>query len=211
MFSYGPGRKRFDTRSEGPYHARAMADPLRDRCLPGDLAAIQQVIEISYEIGAFTRLAELVESELSALESGKLPANWREHVATGTMSFGYADATEKAVALDLVVKTAVPAVCHRCLKAFEMPVETSLQLLLAGPGDSLVERDGYEIWELAEEEFSPLEIIEEALIMALPLSAMHENTKNCVELDSAHVDTDRVDKEMTRPFASLREQMDNEK
>ena len=201
---------RFDTRSQGPYHARAMGDPLRDRCLPRDLAAIQQVVEISHEIGTFTRLAEFVEGELSALESDNLSADWRELLAIGTMGFGFADATEEVVALELNLKAAVPAVCQRCLKAFEMPVETVLQLLLGGPDDSVVEHDGYEVWELAEEEFSPLEIIEEALIMAMPLSAMHENTNDCVEQTSAHVDEDRVDKEMTRPFASLRKQMDDE-
>lgn len=187
-----------------------MGDPLRDRCLPRDLAENQQVIEISEEIGTFTRLAELIEGELTALDSGNLPADWRDQVVTGTMRFGFVDAAAEVVALDLNLRTAVPAFCQRCLKAFEMPVETELQLLLGGPGERIVAHDAYEIWELAEKEFSPLEIIEESLIMALPLSAMHENMNDCVELDSTHVDGDSVDQETTRPFASLREQMDKE-
>ena len=187
-----------------------MGDPLRDRCLPRVLAENQQVIEISDEIGAFTRLAELVEGDLSALESGEMPANWRECAVSGTMSFGFADAAEDAVALDLGVKAAIVAVCQRCLQAFEMPVATRLQLLLGGPDDSLTAREGYEIWELAEEEFSPLELFEEALIMALPLAPVHDNTNDCVESNSPQVDAKRVDKEMTRPFASLRTLMDDE-
>jgi uncharacterized metal-binding protein YceD (DUF177 family) len=209
MFLFGPGPKRFDTRPVGPYHARAMGDPLRDRCLPRVLAENKQVIEISDEIGDFTRLAELVEGNLSALNSGKMPAGWRDRAVTGTMSFGFADAAKDAVALDLSVTTAVAAVCQRCLKPFEMPVATALQLLLGAPDETLEGRDGYEIWELSDDEVSPLEIVEEALIMALPFSAMHENTSNCVELDTTQVDAKSVDEEMTRPFASLRAQMDD--
>ena len=188
-----------------------MGDPLRDRCLPRVLAENKQVIEISDEIGGFTRLAELVEGDLSALESSEMPANWRECAVSGTMSFGFADAAEDAVALDLIAKAAIAAVCQRCMKAFEMPVATRLQLLLGGPDDSLTARDGYEIWELAEEEFSPLELVEEALIMALPLAAVHDNTNDCVESNSSQVDAKRVDKEMKRPFASLRALMDDGK
>jgi uncharacterized metal-binding protein YceD (DUF177 family) len=186
-----------------------MGDPLRDRCLTRVLAENQQVIEISDEIGAFTRLAELVEGDLSALNSGKLPVSWREGVVTGTMSFGFADAAKDAVALDLNVTASVAAVCQRCLKPFEVPVATTLRLLLGGPDETLEGRDGHEIWELSDDEVSPLEIVEEALIMALPFSAMHENTSDCVEVDTTQVDARSVDEEMKRPFASLRAQMDD--
>jgi len=87
-----------------------------------------------------------------------------------------------------------------------MPVETVLQLLLGRPDDSVVEHDGYEVWELAEEEFSPLEIIEEALIMAMPLSAMHDNMNECVDIEVIE-----VDERITTPFANLSSQMDDEK
>ena len=207
----GPGPKRFDSRPEGPYYARAMGDPLRDRCLPRVLAENQQVIEISDEIGIFTRLVELVEGDLSALNSGKMSVSWRDRAVTGTMSFGFADAAKDAVALDLSVTAAVAAVCQRCLKPFEMPVATALKLLLGGPDETLEGRAGYEIWELSDDEVSPLEIVEEALIMALPFSAMHENTSDCVELGATLVDAKCVDEEMTRPFASLRAQMDDGK
>jgi len=188
-----------------------MGDPLRDRCLPRDLAANQQVFEFSKKIGAFSRLAELVEGDLSALEAGDTLLNWREFLVTGSLGFSFADATEAAVALDMSIKATVPAVCQRCLQGFEMPLATALQLLLGEPGKDIAERDDYEFWELSEKEFSPLELVEEALIMALPLAAIHENRNDCVTLDSTQGDEDRADREMTTPFAALRAQMDDRK
>jgi uncharacterized metal-binding protein YceD (DUF177 family) len=182
-----------------------MADPLRDRCSPRDLAAECQVIEISEKIGSFDLLAELVEADLSALDSGKIPANWRESMVTGTLKFSVADVQDAAVALEMSLATTLTAVCQRCLKAFDMPLSTQLRLMLSGPSDSLKEQDGYEIWEYSEEDVLPISIAEEALIMAMPLSARHQEFDDCVD-----VKTTESDNGMRTPFASLREQMDKD-
>ena len=182
-----------------------MADPLRDRCSPRDLAAECQVIEISEKIGSFDLLAELVEADLSALDSGKIPANWRESMVTGTLKFSFTDVQGAAVALEISLATTLTAVCQRCLQAFDMPLATQLRLMLSGPSDSLEEQDGYEIWEYSENDVLPIGIAEEALIMAMPLSVMHTEVDDCVDVKTAEVDNI-----MRTPFAALREQMDKD-
>jgi len=183
-----------------------MDDPLRDRRPPCDLAERQQVIEVSEEIGVFTRLAEVIDGDLSALASGRIPANWRESPVTGELAFGFAGAQDDTPVLEISLTTMVPAVCQRCMQPFELPLATTLQLLLSCPSDKVTEYDDYEVWELADEACSPIDIVEEALMMAMPLSAMHEHSDDCVEFDSTDVGTDR-----TTPFASLRAQMDDGK
>ena len=196
----------FDTSSEGPYHARAMDDPLRDRRPPRDWAADDQVVEVSEKIGSFTRLAAIVEADLSALDSGSIPADWRNSFVTGKLKFGFSDPQEDTVALDISLAVVAAAICQRCLRPFELPVSTKLALLLARPQDKIADRDDYEIWELAEESVSPMDIVDEVLVMAMPLSAMHLETDACVESDGREVRA-----KMTTPFASLRAQMDEGK
>ena len=183
-----------------------MDDPLRDRCPARDWAANDQVVEISEKIGSFKRLAAVVEADLSALNSGSIPADWRNSLVTGKLQFGFCDPQEATVALDVSLAVVAAAICQRCLRPFELPVSTKLALLLARPQDKIADRDDYEIWELAEESVSPMDIVDEVLVMAMPLSAMHLETDACVESDGREVRA-----EMTTPFASLRAQMDEGK
>jgi uncharacterized protein len=192
-----------DSRPEGTYDARAMGDPLRDRRPPRDLAESRQLVEISSEIGEFSRLVEVVNADLSALDSGNIPANWRKSTVSGRLKFGFSEVGDDVAGLDLRLEATVPAICQRCLRPFEWPLKTSLALLLCTPGDELVEQQGFEIWELDDESTSPIDIADEALVMAMPLSAMHENVEDCVEVTAT-----QIAKETTTPFAKLREQMD---
>ncbi len=186
-----------------------MGDPLRDRCPPRDLAEAQQVIEISEKIGHFDQLVKVMEADLSALDAGKMPANWREYPVTGKLNFGFADAQDEVAALNISLQASVTTVCQRCLQPFELPLSTTLRLLLSGASDKIAERDGYEVWEFAEDAIRPIDIVEEALLMALPLSAMHENIDECVEIE-AEIEAETVDEGMTTPFAALRTLMDDE-
>ena len=69
-----------------------------------------------------------------------------------------------------------------------------------------------EVWELDEHAVRPQDIVEELLIMAMPLSAMHDNMTECKALASADSSADEEIEELVNPFANLRSQMkQNEK
>ena len=78
--------------------------------------------------------------------------------------------------------------------------------LLFADGEDTPADDRFEVWELEEERFRPIDLVEEALIMALPLSAMHDNSEACRTVDEKPSDED----EMTRPFAALKSQMEQD-
>ena len=63
----------------------------------------------------------------------------------------------------------------------------------------------FEIWELEEDAVRPIDIVEEALIMALPLSAKHPTKEMCGALADSLRDES---KETARPFVGLRSMMD---
>ena len=67
----------------------------------------------------------------------------------------------------------------------------------------------YEVWELDGDELRPLDLVEEVLIMALPMAAAHDSIDRCGPLAGQLAATDTVAPDTVRPFAGLREQMDN--
>ena len=182
-----------------------MRDPLADRRPVSELAGSSQVIDFAAEIADFPRFEAALAAELDVLERARRPAGWRQRPVTGRLAFGAAAWDAATPTLELDVATQAAVVCQRCLDAFDLPVAVSLGLQFAGPDAGGDVRDGYELWELDDDTVSPIDIVDEALTMALPLAARHEDDDDCVAAPTA-----AHDEELTTPFASLRSQMEGD-
>jgi len=184
-----------------------MANPLLEPVPPADLANIGQVIETKGKVEDFKRLTEIVDADLSALPEGSIPQKWRQASVDITLRFGWIDARPGIPALEGRVATRLAAVCQRCLGLLELSLGTEIKLLLPRSGVSPAECDGYEIWEFDENTVRPADVVEEALIMAMPLSALHESSDDC----KAFFDAEQLDDSKTvRPFEDLRSLMAND-
>ena len=189
---------------DGPYHARAMGNPLHQRRTAADWAAASQVIEIAEKISGFEQLSAVMEADLAALDADRMPTDWRNSSVTGRLGFGFADAQQMLPTVSCTARVEVDAVCQRCLQPFRLPLEVEADLLLLEFEQTVDGYEGYEVWELEEPLLRPLDIVEELLVMALPFAAMHLESAACKALSPA---AERSDVEMTTPFAALREQM----
>lgn len=196
----------FDSGASGTYDARAMDNLLRDRRAPAELAACGQVIEISGKLGDLEHLAEIVRSDLETLDTDKLPLDWRDSPLAGQLTFGFADAQDGLPSVAGQASVTIPAVCQRCLGLVEIPLKVELRLILGGDAECAADDERYEMWELDEETLRPLDLLEEALIMAIPLAAMHVDDAVCKQ-PSAVAEAAR---KTTRPFAMLKSQMEQE-
>ena len=202
------GRQGFDTGGLCPYYARAMGNPLRDRRTAVELASVGQVIEIADKISSFESLSAVVEADLAALDPDKQPSGWRDSAVTGELQFGFVDAARQVPMVSGSAKALVGAVCQRCLQPFQLRLEVEPKLLLLGSDQVADGYDEFEIWELEEQTMRPQDVVEELFIMAMPLSAMHDNTTDCKVLSSQDDDAE----ELVKPFAALGAQMtQNEK
>ncbi len=80
--------------------------------------------------------------------------------------------------------------------------------MLLIPGGDATAFEEYEIWETAEDTVRPLDIVDEALIMAMPLSMAHDDYADCGSLAKRL----RPEEPSTvRPFADLKSQMRDSK
>ena len=183
-----------------------MANPLRERRTAAEWAAGAEVIEIEEKIGYFEQLASIVQADLAALDADRMPKGWRNTLVAGRLRFGFADAQRAVPSVSCAMAVSVDAVCQRCLEAFRMPLEIESRLLLLELEEEVPGYDEYEVWELQDRTLRPLDIVEELLVMALPLSAMHTDTASCRALPLAGNDR----QETTTPFATLRSQMNKD-
>jgi hypothetical protein len=194
----------FDSVAACPYHARAMANPLTDRVPPAQLAASGQVIETQGKLSDLHLLMSLVEAEMAGLAAGAAPKKWRHAPIDIRLAFGWADARQQVAALEGQISARIDAVCQRCLEPFELSLNAQLKFLLPMPGGEATALEEYEIWETAEDTVRPLDIVDEALTMAMPYSPTHEDIAMCGPL------AEKLQPEETktvRPFADLKSQM----
>jgi len=194
----------FDSAGFDPYHARAMDDPMLESVPPAELATRAQVIETQWKIEDFKRLTEIIEADLRALPEEKMPEDWRRTPVDIRLHFGRMDSRPGVPALHGGVSTTVAAVCQRCLEPLTIALEVDLKLLLP-PAESTVEAcEGYEVWEFEADNVSPRDIVEEALVMAMPFAALHEPSEDCART-RGNSQTESVDS--VRPFSDLRSLM----
>lgn len=197
----------FDSGPAGTYHARAMGNLLRDRRTPSELAECGQVIEFEVKINDFSRLAAIVQADLAALDADRLPAGWQNEPVIGRLEFGFVDAQSRLPVLDGRVAVTFDAVCQRCLGPLRCSLDVPLRLMFAADAASGNVADDYELWELAGDTFRPLDVVDESLVMALPLAVMHKNDASCFVPEDGVAEPADV---KIRPFAALRSQMDSE-
>ena len=181
-----------------------MANPLLDRAPPEELAERGQVVEFEGKVEDFRRLIEIVDADLKSVAVQNRPREWRAAPVNIRLGFGWADARRECPALEGEISTDIVAVCQRCLEPFKLPLRTTLKMLLLKSADATALQDEFEIWEVEGDEIRPLDIVEEALIMALPLSAVHQTRDLCGPLADNVTDEN---KETVTPFADLRSRM----
>jgi len=187
-----------------PYDARAMANPLTDRALPAQLAASGQVIETKGKLSDFPRLRKVVEADLASVTGAEIPQKWRDAPIDIRLAFGWADVRRQIPALEGHISARINAVCQRCLEPCEISLNAQLKLMLLIPGGDAAAFEEYEIWETAEDTVRPLDIVDEALIMAMPLSAAHDDSAMCGPLAKKLL---AEEPGKVRPFADLKSQM----
>lgn len=180
-----------------------MANPLLERAPPKAFAERGQIIEKQEKLELFPRLSGVVGDGLRHLDAA--PAAWRQSPVAIRLAFGWADTERELPVLEGHAAAEIPVVCQRCLEPFELTLETGLRLMFDGPGRSVDESLGYEVWELDEPLLRPLDVIDEALVMAMPLAATHGSEADCGPL--AGQAKAEEDKAQVRPFADLRSKM----
>jgi uncharacterized protein len=144
------------------------------------------------------------ESGLSQLprlvEAGAL-AGTRVHALLGFATF------EGRVTLEARVEGVIVLPCQRCMRPCECAIdESALLAVVAGDAEELP--GGYEALLGDAERLSLGELVEEQVLLGMPLVPMHENAGQCGVGAAEQAAVDAGSEETQRPFANLRQLLD---
>ena len=96
--------------------------------------------------------------------------------------------------------------CERCLEPVKQHIESDFRFGLIASEDEadLLPRE-FEPLLVSESEQSLLELVEDELLLSLPIVARHD--EECSEILQKHKDDDEVQHDTYRPFAALKDLM----
>ncbi len=104
------------------------------------------------------------------------------------------------------VEAQVSVACQRCLKPLELTLVDDIRLALVQDEEAAAKLDGeIEPWIEAEYRLDPANIVEEQLLLAMPLAAYHDQDECQIELPSSNADEALSAEREPNPFAILKE------
>mgnify|MGYP001552460594 FL=1 len=173
-----------------------MLNQSKDKLAPLPLAERGETLEATLSVAKMERLSELLTET-----TGEVVAK----IEFGTDSEGIKYISGSANA-DLVVE------CQRCMQPVTVSVETEFKLgMVAGEDEAQELSEDYDPLIVSEEMISLAALIEDELILALPLVSMHEDT-NCSPYVSEYLAEDSEtesenEEDRVYPFAQLGEML----
>jgi len=180
-----------------------MANPLLDRVLPADLADSSQVVEYKGVIGDFERLIEISAAELGNAAGATQTRDWQNLPVETRLEFAWLDTNRELAVATGQIRATLPLVCQRCLEAFELILDVPVRIVF-GEGGDVTDNAGYDAWEVDEAAIVLQDVVEESVVMAMPLAPLHDSDTACGALAEQLAETGP---EMTTPFADLRSRM----
>jgi uncharacterized protein len=128
------------------------------------LAAREVTLSGELELGKLTRLAGLLHSDVGSVRA----------------SLRFRQRRDGWVGVELMYQAAVHLVCQRCLESFRHEMTERVDVVLADAASvpSAVP-EGCEPFELEGGRLQPAQLVEDELIVAIPLVARHARTEEC--------------------------------
>ena len=78
------------------------------------------------------------------------------------------------------IEGSIVQTCQRCLQDAEVQIDQQFELLLINPqSQELASKEGYELFEYDGQFVSTLELIEDEVILAMPIVVKHEDISDC--------------------------------
>ena len=149
-----------------------------------EFAQKQQNVAGYFEVISFKRLAETLSFTNKIDEETqvnfKLNGDYKRH---------------RQPSLHLHIKTNLPVTCQRCLELMQVVIDLNFDYLIADSLASELDQNDDLDWVQADTEMNVHELIEDELLLAIPISPMHSNACFKTSMESG---------EKLNPFAILK-------
>lgn len=163
-----------------------------------DIKALAQAAAVLSGADPLSKYERLLEE--TGRQGAERPVRWEARGAQRIDASGHAQ-----VWLHLSADVSLPLTCQRCLGPADITVAVDRSFRFVANEDQAAAED-----EEAEEDvlvlsrdFNLLELIEDELLMALPVVPRHETCPTVVQLVSQDADFEAAQAEKPKPFAAL--------
>jgi uncharacterized protein len=128
------------------------------------LAAREITLQGEFDLSKLTRLVTLLHSDVGSVRA----------------SLRFRQRRDGWVGVELDYQAAVHLVCQRCLEPFRHDLAERVKVVLAAAASlPAVVPVGFEPFELEEGRLQPVQLVEDELIVAIPLVAKHARSEDC--------------------------------
>lgn len=173
---------------------------------PDALAARREEIRDTIPLGSTDRLAALVREVLTRCD-GEVPGDWERRPLAVELGFErrQVEGNQPVPAVTGTARVTLPLVCERCLGMMELALEADIAFLLPDADMTDEALPGFEVWPVEGRGVRPLDLVEEELLLALPLALMHEDRSHCRPMTEHDAAQDMAaEPETQRPFSALK-------
>ena len=160
----------------------------------------KHVIDCECKISEFDKLSQILTEGLNNLDSFVKRDIWLNEKVYVRLNFESNGHDTNILMATGTLKTRFFLTCQKCLKLIEREIELPVKLALCNECNGDQYFYDYEYWELNGNSIKVLDLIEELLIMAIPLYIKHNVNENCVSVDAIEFQKQQV----TSPFADLK-------
>jgi uncharacterized protein len=145
-----------------------------------------------------------LEGEVSLASLLRLCDPLADNSGSVRAKFTFGRDEQKAVVIRSVIDVEVKMVCQRCLELVALPIHSECEYAVVKEGTAIeLQPKGYDVLEMGEEPLDLLALVEDELLLALPIVPTH-NTNFCQQpagLDEPESSEDEVTR--SNPFSVL--------
>jgi len=162
-----------------------------------------QRIKGEYIIDNFEKIVHLIQKDHLNARDLKDSRDWLKEKVRIDLKQEIADLNSEEKKISGSVKTKLYLTCQNCLSIVESNLKIPVSIILCKKPKKEIK--GFEIWEIPNEKIKLNDLIEELIIISLPLYFKHERSEDCIAYDY-EFESDRT---KTLPFANLKNQLNN--
>jgi uncharacterized protein len=135
-----------------------------------------------------------ISGELALSKLTRLIGMLHSEAGSVRASLRFSQRRDRWLGLEMRYEASVELTCQRCLEPFRRELSGDVKWVLADADSmSAAVPDGYEAYELTEGRLSPAQLIEDELIVSIPLAPKHERLADCGSVARSRLMTEESD------------------
>ena len=164
-------------------------------------------IDFDYSLSLFDKLTDFITKDhkfaIKSLESEQ----WANESVKVDLEIKSIDSANPMNVVSGRIEARLFLTCQNCLNIFENEIDVPVKIALCSDQNAYQGNKDYEPWEIEGCSIKIIDLIEELLLISIPLYVKHDEDEVCVVLKKPQMNNDL----MTFPFANLKNQLNNDK